>query len=412
MPERISVVGSDGSFGQGIHPEALSALQSARLVVAGHRHLDRLESLGAVDRRRQRWAAIEGDIAGVLEAAAREPGPVCVVASGDPGFFGIVRPLAERFGPECLDVHPAPSSVALSFARLGLPWDDAMVVSAHGRPLRRAAMASLGHPKVAVLVSPDSPPRALGRALVGLGARHEAAVVCTRLGTEEETVTRTDLEGLAKGEWDPVSVVILLSGTGVSSRPATGWQACGWGLPESAFDHRDSMITKSEVRSIVLGKLELPTTGTMWDVGAGSGSVSVECARLAPGLRVLAVEPRAGDAERIRANADAHGATVTVVRGRAPEALADLPDPDRVFVGGGGVVALDTSLRRLAPGGRVVATYAALDRALEARRRLGSLTQVSISRAADLPDGGTRLVAENPTFVAWGPAAGEGDFVP
>ena len=165
------------------------------------------------------------------------------------------------------------------------------------------------------------------------------------------------------------------------------------------------MVTKSEVRAVAIGKLALPAEGVLWDVGAGSGSVAIEAALLAPALRVYAVERSDEDCQRIEANARALGAAVTVVRGSAPGVLAELPDPDRVFVGGGGLSVLDAGLARLAAGGQAVATFAALDRASAAADRLGHLVQVGASRGERLPDGGWRLAATNPVFVVWGPAA-------
>jgi precorrin-6Y C5,15-methyltransferase (decarboxylating) len=196
-----------------------------------------------------------------------------------------------------------------------------------------------------------------------------------------------------------LSVVVLLNGDGV----ATGATLC-WGLPEAAFDHRSGMVTKAEVRAVTLGKLGIPPTGVLWDIGTGSGSVAIECARLAPELQIFAVERRADDAERARTNAAAHGVPINVVEGAAPAALNDLPSPDRAFVGGGGLEVLDGVLGRLSPDGRVVATYSALDRAAHAFQRLGHMVQVHVDRASTLPDGGVRLAAENPVFVAWGPA--------
>ena len=356
----------------------------ADLLVGGRRHLDGLPG---------RHLVIGGDLGPVLDAINAETGRVCVLASGDPGFFGIVRALGERFGADALDVRPAPSSVSLAFARLGLPWDDAVVVSAHGRPLRAAARRAAAAAKAAVLTSPDSPPEALGKELAVLGARHRRVVVCSQVGTAQESLADTDLAGLAAGTWGPVSVVVLLDS--VETAPVLAW-----GAPEHEFAHRDGMITKAEVRAVALGKLGLPPAGVLWDVGAGSGSVAVECARLSPGLRVFAVDR---DVERLRSNVATHGVRVDVVEGAAPAVLAGLPDPDRAFVGGGGLDVLDAVVARLAPGGRVVAAFAALDRAAAAAQRLGHLVHVGVSRGAVLPDGGIRLAAENPVFVAWGP---------
>jgi precorrin-6Y C5,15-methyltransferase (decarboxylating) len=360
----------------------------ADLVVGGRRHLEGVPG---------RHLVIGGDLQPVLDGIAAEPGRVCVLASGDPGFFGIGRALAERFGPDALDVRPAPSSVSVAFARLGLPWDDSTVVSAHGRLLRAAARRAAAAAKAAVLTSPDSPPEALGKELLALGARHRRAVVCSQLGTVHESLADTDLDGLAAGTWDPVSVVVLLDSpaTGTGTAPVLAW-----GAPEHQYAHRDGMITKAEVRAVALGKLGLPPAGVLWDVGAGSGSVAVECARLSPRLRVFAVDR---EVERLRANVTDHGVRVDVVEGEAPAVLGALPDPDRAFVGGGGLDVLDAVLARLAPKGRVVAAFAALDRAAVAAQRLGHLVQVGVSRGAVLPDGGIRLAAENPVFVAWGP---------
>jgi precorrin-6Y C5,15-methyltransferase (decarboxylating) len=271
--------------------------------------------------------------------------------------------------------------------------------------------------KVAVLTSPEATPEMLGAALIEAGCALDLAAVCSRLGASNEEVQELSLEELAKGRFDPLSVVVLM---GPGTLPLTGWgpaegnerdarRVLAWGRDESAYDHRGGMITKAEIRSVVLGKLALPERGVLWDVGAGSGSVAIECALVAPGLTVFAVESNPEDAERIGANAADAGVGVHVITGAAPEALAGLPAPDRIFVGGGGTAVLDAAIDRLAPEGRVVATFAALDRAVEAAHRLGNLIQVRADRGERLPDGSWRLVAINPVFIAWGPTDEAGD---
>src|SRR5215207_6242175 len=389
VPERIAVVGITG--GEPVGKEARAAIEAATIIAGASRHLRTLAPLGA------RTLPIDRPVTDVLDAIGRGGGGVCILASGDPGFFGIVRVLAERFGPERLDVHPAPSSVSLAFARLGLPWDDAGVISAHGRPLADAARRAVRHPKVAVLVAPDAPPEALGRELRALSASHRRAAVCSRLGEPDERVDVLTLEQLAAGSFDPMSVVVLLDFDEVASTPTLEW-----GRPEQRFAARDGLVTKAEVRAVALGKLALPASGVAWDIGAGSGSVAIEVAALAPHLRVIAVERHDEDARRIETNAARNGVTVEVVDGEAPGALEPLPDPDRVFVGGGGIAVFDAAVARLRPGGRVVATFAALDRAAAAYERLGNLAEVSVARGTPV-GGGVRLQAENPVFVVWGP---------
>ena len=391
----ICVVGLVG--GEGFGPGARLALTRAEVLVGSSRQLGSIPSDDGVQR-----IELRGPLADVLEMIAeraREGRRVCVLASGDPGFFGIVRTLAARVGPARLAVHPAPSSISLAFARLGLSWDDASVVSAHGRPLAEAAsLASRG--KVAVLTSPDNSPERIGRRLVDLGCGPRLVTVLSHIGEGRETVIQTDIPGLAAGRFDPMSVVVL---TVPEPDGAPDCPTLRWGLPEDQFDHRDRMITKSEVRAVALGRLALPPAGVLWDVGAGSGSVAIECARLRPGLRVIAIERSAPDAERIRGNADRHGVAVEVVEGEAPAALSPLPDPDRVFIGGGGLSVLEAVFSRLRPAGTIVATYALVDRAAPAWKRLGNMVQLSVSRAVPVGAEGVRLSAENPVFVCWGP---------
>jgi precorrin-6Y C5,15-methyltransferase (decarboxylating) len=393
--EPISIVGLLGAefFGMG----AEAALRAADVVLGAGRLLEALPA--EVGGKR---VEVGGALAETLELAAERRAlgeRVCLLASGDPGFFGIVRVASARFGPEVLEIHPAPSSVAMAFARTGINWDDAVVVSAHGRPLASAVEVVLAQPKVAVLTAPDQPPEALGLALLEADCGPRRVTVCARLGHDDEAITRTDLPGLAGGSFPPLSVVVLRS---PGALDGDGAPTLAWGRPDDLYDHRAGMVTKAEVRAVALGKLALPATGVMWDVGAGSGSVAIECVRLAPGLRVFAVERRSDDIGRLRKNS--RGTGVVVVEGEAPEALAELPDPDRVFVGGGGLNVLESVMGRLRPDGVVVATYAALDRAAAAASRLGHVVQVAVSRGVPLGGSGAlRLAAENPVFVCWGP---------
>ncbi|MFF8097537.1 precorrin-6y C5,15-methyltransferase (decarboxylating) subunit CbiE [Streptomyces sp. NPDC016675] len=439
----ITVVG----MGAG-EPPAGDVAAGAALVVGGRRHLDAVRLPAGAER------VVLGALAPALDTVAEyvaEERPVVVLASGDPGFFGIVRALAERFGPERLDVRPGVSSVAAAFARAGLPWDDAVVASAHGRDLRTAVNVCRAYPKVAVLTGPGAGPAELGAALRG---DDRVLVVARALGSAGERVERVTPAEAAGRDWGAaVSVVLCLDearalgpartiagarggrgepdphgGPDVSVapdvparpdgpvgpdgpvRPVRGagpGGGAGWALDETEFAHRDSMITKFEVRALALARLGPRPGDLVWDVGAGSGSVAVECARL--GAAVDAVEKTPDGVERIRANAVAHGVDVRVVHGTAPGALSDLADPDAVFVGGGGhelpaVVAACARRARRA----VVVALAALDRVPAARRALldaglecdGVLLQSS--RLAPLPGDVTRLAAANPVFLLWG----------
>ncbi|RSS74692.1 precorrin-6y C5,15-methyltransferase (decarboxylating) subunit CbiE [Streptomyces sp. WAC06128] len=387
-------------------PPGADVAAGAELVVGGRRHLDAVRLPEGAER------VVLGALAPALDTVAEyvsEGRPVTVLASGDPGFFGIVRVLAERFGAQRLDVRPGVSSVAAAFARVGLPWDDAVVASAHGRDLRTAVNLCRAHPKVAVLTGPGAGPAELGAAL-----RTDARVlvVASALGSGEERVERVTPAEAAGRDWGAaVSVVLCLDEARalgpVRSVAGPRAGAAGWALEESAFAHRDSMITKFEVRALALARLGPRPGDLVWDVGAGSGSVAVECARL--GAAVTAVEKTPDGVERVRANAAAHGVDVRVVHGAAPAALYRLDDPDAVFVGGGGreLPAIVAACARRARRSVVVA-MAALDRVPTAREALvdaglecdGVLLQSS--RLAPLPGDVTRLAATNPVFLLWG----------
>ncbi|MFG2349129.1 precorrin-6y C5,15-methyltransferase (decarboxylating) subunit CbiE [Streptomyces phaeochromogenes] len=480
----ITVVGT--GTGAPLPPDAGAALAGAGLVVGGRRHLAAATTIPDTAER-----VVLGPLAPALDAIEQflekpaDQGRVVVLASGDPGFFGIVRALAERFGAERLEVHPGVSSVATAFARLGLTWDDAVVVSAHGRDLRTAVNVCRAHPKVAVLTGPGSGPAELGAALrssgrvlvvasalgagAGSGATSDAgsgsgsgaaasnagatsgtgspstsnagatsgtgsgAGTGTRSGTgstpglstgtapdsgsvphsgERERVERVTPAEAAVRDWGPaVSVVLCLDESRVLSpvRTVAGPPSgpAQWALEEGEFTHRDSMITKFEVRALALARLGPRLGEHVWDIGAGSGSVAVECARL--GAAVTAVEKTLDGVERVRANAAAHGVDVTAVHGAAPTVLSDLPDPDAVFIGGGGreLPAIVTACARRARRSVVVA-MAALDRVPAVRDALvaagldcdGVLLQSS--RLAPLPGDVTRLAATNPVFLLWG----------
>ena len=324
--EPITVIGLDGTP-LGEEPERL--LRDAALVVGGERHL---EMLGV---ERGRAEILKGDLSEALARMDGAEGPIVVLASGDPGFFGIVRLLGARFGRENLRVLPGLSSVALAFAGAGISWDDAVTVSAHGRDPRRAVNVCRAHAKVAVFTAPDFGPADLARELDGLG---RSFVVAEKLGEPGQRVFHGDAAAIACMEWQDPNVVLVLDEKRISTGKSwisSGFENPGrWALPEDGFEHRSGMITKSATRAFALSRLGPGPGDLTWDVGAGSGSVAIECARL--GAAAIAVERDPESCARIRRNIEHHGVSIQLVKGEAPGALRDLPEPDAVFVGGTG----------------------------------------------------------------------------
>ena len=395
---RITVVGLDG---RPLDGATVRLLEDAALVAGGGRHLERL-GVG-----RDRAVILKGDLSEALDRIEDTDGPAVVLASGDPGFFGIVRLLAGRFGRENLCVLPGLSSVALAFSRAGLSWDDAVTVSAHGRDPRRAANVCRAHPKVAVLTSPDFGPAELAGALEGLG---RGIVVAEKLGELDERVFQGDAGTVAGMEWEDPNVVLVLDGGRMAGHK--GWISSGlqsrgrWALPEDEFDHRSGMITKSATRAFVLSRLGPGPGDLIWDVGAGSGSVAVECARL--GAATIAVERDPESCTRIRRNAERHDVHVQLVEGEAPEVLRDLPEPDAVFVGGTGgnfeeiVKLCAVSVRR-----SVVLALVGLERVVPAAQILedcGLVVETTFLQTSRMKGVGDlhRLAAESNIFVVSG----------
>jgi len=414
MSPEVTVIGCDG---RPLGPEASQALAVATLVIGAPRHLENAPIPPGAERQELKH------LDEALDAVSVRSGPAAVLASGDPGFFGIVRALrARKIEPR---VIPATSSVTLAFARLGLDWDDALVISAHGREPRsprQALAAALAHPKAAILTAPrTASARDLGAELLAAGKR---VYVAECLGTAQERITDLTAESAEPTrDFAEPNVLIVLDPIApdpialdpeapkTSEAPSTprwlaGHQGApdGWALPEDAFEHRDSMITKAEVRALVLARLGPAPGRVIWDVGAGSGSVAVECARF--GAHVIAVEADQAQCDRIRQNAARYGVRPHIHHGRAPEALKNLPPADAVFVGGGDRTVLAAVVKTANPG-RVVVTLAAVQRVGETSDLLTDLgyrpegVQLQASRLAPLPSGQLRLAAQNPVFLLW-----------
>lgn len=362
-PRPVTLVGMGDDGRAGLSPRAAEAVARARVLAGGERHLAAFPDSSA-----ERIVLGKGlDAALARLAALAEDGAVCVLASGDPLFFGIGARLAEALGPGRMEILPHPASFQWAFARLGLPWEDAALLSLHGRPLDGLAARLRRHAKAALLTDAHRTPAAIASHLSSWGETGWTAWVCERLGGPEERVRSFRLEALAAcADVDPLNVLVLQRDPGWRPPPLVPF------LPDGAFSTRNGLLTKREVRLVALGALALSERSVVWDVGAGSGSVAIEAALLACEGRVHAVERDPEMLGHLERNVRAHGAdNVRIVAGAAPEALVGLEPPDAVFVGGSGG-ALDAILGRaldaLRPGGRLVVNAALLDTLEETRR--------------------------------------------
>ena len=307
-------------------PKALDIIKAAQVLAGGRRLLDYFPA------HRGERIVVGRDLAGSLkmirEAAAHQQ--VVVLASGDPNYYGIGRRLTEFLGPENIILHPNITAVQSACALLKISWDDAAVVSLHGRGLTRLTQV-LGAPKIIIYTAGAETPGEIARLLQRPGMPAYRMCVLENLGEADQRFTWLSPSEAATRPFSALNMVVLLGEPGA---PST---ALHLGLPETAFEHESGLITKSEVRAVVLAKLQLLPGQVLWDVGAGCGSVGIEASLLLPGGQIFAVEQQPERARQIMANKSRFGVgNLEVVNGTAPDCLAALPRPDRVFIGGGG----------------------------------------------------------------------------
>ena len=409
-PITIVGIGDDGCAG--LSSRAMGAVSAAQVLAGGERHLaffpqfpgERIVFKDCLARALDR----------VAEAA--DENNICILASGDPMFFGVGAAVIKRLGAEHVEILPHPSSMQWAFARAGMKWDDAVLISLHGRSREGFLTRLRTCAKVGVLTDPENTPSRLAATMLEHGQTRWRAWVCENLAGADERVRRFSIAELAeRTDIGPLNVLIL-------ERDEPQWTA----PPSIPFIHEDEfakrmpkkgLITKREVRLLSLAALRIRSDSVVWDIGAGSGSVSIEAAMLAPHGRVYAIEVDPEGVEICHENLRAHAIdNVRVIAGRAPEALADLEAPDAVFVGGSKgsmneIVAV--ALERLRPGGRLVANAITLENsgeiysALRNRGIVPEVTLLQISRAEPLARY-LRFEALNPIqiFAAEKPAAG------
>ncbi|WP_305782569.1 precorrin-6y C5,15-methyltransferase (decarboxylating) subunit CbiE [Symbioplanes lichenis] len=386
-PAVLTVVGIGADGWAGLAGTATAALAAAEVIIGSSRQLDLLPA----DVRGQRvpWPSpLLPAIPGLLAASAGKR--LAVLASGDPMFHGIGATL-RRFAPD-LTVIPHPSSISLAAARLGWPLADIDTVSLVTAPVEELHPLVQPGRRVLILGRDAGTPAQVAALLVERGYGDSTLTVLAQLGGPAESIVSGPARQLDLTDMDPLNVIAVEFGPGGRALSRVP------GLPDDSYDS-DGQLTKREVRAVTLALLGPRPGELLWDVGAGSGSIAIEWMRTHPACRAVAVESDPTRAARISANARALGVPkLSVIEGRAPAALAGLPAPDVIFIGGGvtrgGV--LDTAWAALPAGGRLVANAVTLESeavlAAWYAKLGGNLTRVAVSRGA--PVGG---------FTGWKP---------
>lgn len=392
-------------IGLGMSPQDLTQgmiglIQAADVLVGGARHLGYFADHPGMK------IPVTGDLLGLFSRIKElsDTRKVVFLASGDPNFYGIGSRLASALGPERLIVHPNITTIQAAFARLKLAWDDVTVVSLHGRDWAPLGDGLKKRVKLAVYTDPQHTPPMIAQTLMDLGYEKARMCILENLGQSQENILWLSPEEAANQEFSSLNLVVIFS----EDDDLSLFDPIHLGMDDEAFDHEAGLITKQEVRAVAIAKLALGEGQVLWDVGAGCGSVGIEASLLVPGGDVYAVEKRPEHVSRIHANRRRYGiARLQVVHGTAPECLAGLPSPDRVFVGGGGdglASILRTCADRLKPAGRLVATAVRLETLETARAFLQhtgwplEIVQLQVSRAKPLSEG-IYLAALNPVWV-------------
>ncbi len=422
-PCRVIGVLDDGAAS--LSSTALAYIRQADVVVGGARTL-------ALLAQEFKSSAQQRDLTGHLKdvpqwiAQAREDNlSTVVLATGDPLCHGIAPYLAGKLCVEVLDIIPNVSTLQLACARLGLSWQEAKIMSVHAKDagewqrgalpthgLYALAQALRAHDRLLVLTSPDNTPARIARLLLAedLGDDFLMAVAENLLQAGEQVHTELTPAQAAEMDFAALNVVVLW-------RVQPRQQPVVMGLADSAYQQRQpdkGLITKQEVRAVSLARMQLRANSVVWDIGAGSGSVGLEAARLCPQGHVFAVEKNEGDFAIAQSNHAAFGVSnYSIYHGKAPEHLDTWPDPDAVFIGGsGGELAelIKLIMRRLRPHGRLVMNFVTLENLATATATLQELgmqwdvLQLQASRSKPILHM-HRMAAENPVWTVSAQAA-------
>ncbi len=354
------------------------------------------------------------------ELRSGNQGNIVLLASGDPLFFGIGRRAVDELGKEAVEIIPDLSSMQAAFARIKEPWDNVLLMSVHGGPdpARRRRLAYgmedvprllRRHRKLAILTDRVNNPARIAEQILNAGLHGQVRMyVCERLGYPEERIVEGKPAEVAKMEFAEPNVVIVIADALDTEKDEPKDPV--FGLREDEIAHARGLITKDEVRAVTIHRLRLPQGGVLWDIGAGSGSVSIEAARLCPGIRVYAIEKAEDQIIAIRENIEQFKtANIEVIAGPAPERLIGLPAPDRVFIGGSGgrlheiMRIVDREMKR----GIVVLNATTLETLNEAVAAFGQagfttgVAEVGVSRSKEIA-GKRHLSAMNPVFIVNG----------
>ncbi len=384
-------IGDNGA--EGLLPPYIDWIHECEVLVGGERHLQFFPEFTGEKK------VIKGGLSALTADLQQETRNTVILVSGDPLFYGLGGVLARKLP---LEIYPYTSSVQLAFSKMQESWQDAYIVSLHGRSIKGFAQRIDGRKKIAILTDEKNSPQAIAKYLKKFGMTEYDAFVAENLQGDEERCQFLTLDEMEQSSFFPLNVVIL------KQREAV--ERASLGIPDDKFVQRKpdkGLITKREIRTLCIQELELKENSIVWDIGTCTGSVAVEAAKIAREGAVYAIEKNEGDLENCLENQLKHRTDFTAVLGKAPERLDEFPDPHAIFIGGNGgnmELLLQTCHSRLKPNGRLVMNIATIENLAEAMQHLKNLgcevsvLQAQISKSKPILHL-TRFVPLNPIFI-------------
>jgi len=394
--QKIYLVGAGIEGWEGFSTTALDIIAKTEVMIGHQRHLDIFPAYTG-------QKIVLAGLPDLLDFLKKTDKPVALLASGDPTFFGISRFLLRNLPKDRIEIFTNVTSMQYAFSRIKEPWDDAIFVSVHGRGMHTAVDKIISAEKACILTDKVNTPAAIAHELIERGAEGYEAWLCEDLGLSSEKITRTDVRGLLERKPSDLNILILIKTyePNLVHYPLIG-------IADDEFQTIKKLITKQEVRAVTMAKLQLQDDLVMWDIGAGSCSVSIEASNLMPNGRIFAVERNPLCIGFIHENLKKFCArNVKLVEAHAPDGLEDLPDPDRVFIGGAGgklEEIIDAVDKRLRPDGMIVLNAVTLDTLTKAVEYLEDhgyaveATCVNISKTRRLTEF-KLFEAQNPVYI-------------
>ncbi|MCS0787463.1 precorrin-6y C5,15-methyltransferase (decarboxylating) subunit CbiE [Cytobacillus firmus] len=389
----MKMIGIGDNGAEGLLPPYIDWIHECDVLVGGERHLQFFPEFTGEKK------VIKGGLSALTADLQQETRNTVILVSGDPLFYGLGSVLARKLP---LEIYPYTSSVQLAFSKMQESWQDAYIVSLHGRSIKGFAQRIDGRKKIAILTDEKNSPQAIAKYLKKFGMTEYDAFVAENLQGEDERCRFFTLDEMEQSSFYPLNVVILKQRVAV--------ERASLGIPDDRFVQRKpdkGLITKKEIRTLCIQELELKENSIIWDIGTCTGSVAIEAAKIAREGAVYAIEKNEGDLENCLENQLKHRTDFTAILGKAPERLDEFPDPNAIFIGGNGgnmELLLQSCLSRLQPNGRLVMNIATIENLAEAMQHLKnmgcevSVLQAQISKSKPILHL-TRFEPLNPIFI-------------